>query len=75
MYNRDYKIAVYTKDSTVDSSLDAGVTQCTVSLMQGAVQLYSVVFTTTLLHVDSRLGVYSRDSLSAIEAIYYNEIS
>ena len=74
-YNKDYKIVVSTKDNTVDGSLAAGVTQCTVSLFQGIVQLYSVVFTTTLLHVDSRLGIYSRDSLSAIEAIYYNEIS
>lgn len=75
VYKRDYTIAISTKDSTVDSSLAAGVTECTVSLLQGATQLYSVVFTTTLLHVASRLGVYSRDSLSAIEAIYYNEIS
>ena len=75
LYNKDYKIVVSTKDNTVDASLDAGITQCTVSLFQGISQIYSVVFTTTLLHVDSRLGVYSRDSLSAIEAIYYNEIS
>ena len=75
LYKRDYKIVLSTKDNTVDASLAAGVTQCTVSLMQGSAQLYSVVFTTSLLHVDTRLGIYSRDSLSAIEAIYYNEIS